>query len=1155
MATPSTSSRPPPSLHEATDRSTVAWQADLESLFHLAKDRFPDVLWDLVAEGDEGAKGEEVWGHKGTLYASPRPRVAPPTIVYARAPPTFQARYFSFRPPPLSSPRPYSPNAFPTQSAFSLSLGIDVPGVSRSPSPFRPASPVSTTQGGITRLTTSINPTLFSKELEYLYTGKGFGEAFEFLFDSSEHYREEGDAAENRVDKLRKDLVFMWRSRLYSDVRIAIEGSTSSNHEGTAAVFTTHRFMLVSRSSYFHNALITWGISKPSDSGEQPTLTLPSPPFTPPALHFILGFIYTGTLIFSNRTYDLDTAFAIMRSSTYVSLDTLYDEVQARIVQEMMHGLFHAFLEFSEYENVTGGKWGTGGCRCRQCARRVPRVIEFAILDDVKNPHLERGARRALVGLFGEGWCNPEFAKLDKKIRDTAMKGVAKRTTPLNVFQLLSAANLALTKLDAIIDPWADVVRDMILDARKVIDNVLTSKPEECFDQEEWVSLMETDGVRFDDEETLDQIMKALHRGFNDKTAALLYQGIVSSILVRQNPSAPGEVMLSSTSRVKVQAEQTRVDLVRWMRKRWISIRQEGGFDELETWALKELSDELDIPLEELNSSATSTLKGTQPRNGHRSTVSKPDEGDSTSLHSLRANVLNRNMAKHHVTSPNNRDTVMSSASSIRSVARSTHSTRSATSTISRTTGSSTAPRRTGPSLGPRPDSKLTPSGSSISRVASPTSSPAPIMEEPLKSSSSSIAGSSTTGPPVAKRPRVVTDPPTSRPKSSASSIASARSRASTVRKNNQSTPTPSIRVPSIGRPISSASTASTSQASSAFKSTKSEFLVPDSASRPRKTSAASSVSTTSIRTTGTTAKQAVKRPPSSASGSSALSTPTRGKKAGPPALDSTRLPPTTQRTTSTSSSPSTSPVVKKAVVRKVTPTTKGQSSAPSTPGSTIKGKGKPPISPPITPVAEEEKTLATPPSGKTSPSKSLQRKSSTDTITRSTPNIKLPLSPSLTELSPRGATLEIGIPCIIASKRARFRAFARYIGEVEGESGPWVGVEVPMGDAWPGDKLDRQWHDGTWGGVRYFDLGNGSEWGDYGDNAAARRRRMDHLSTLGRGTNALKREGEQLHVERAKRFRSVSPAVSDVTNTESRGLFVRPQQVLYVVDAVGSDL
>jgi BTB/POZ domain len=388
-------------------------------------------------------------------------------------------------------------------------------------------------------LTTSINPNLFSKELEYLYTGKGLGAAFEFFYDSSEHYREEGDAEENRIDKLRKDLVFMWRSRLYSDVRIGIEGSSSAHHEGLAAVFSTHRFILVSRSDYFHNALIAWKTQKPEirdddeddDRSVEPPLMLPSPPFTPPSLHFVLGFIYTGTLIFSNRTYDLDTAFHIMRSATYISLTSLYDEIQARIVQEMMHGLFHAYVEFAEYERITGGKWGVSGCRCRQCARRIPRVIEFALLDDVKNELLQRGARRGLVGMFGEGWCNAEFVKLDKKIRDAALKGVAKRTTPLNVFPLLFAAEFSLTKLKSIIDPWADTSRDMILDARRQIDHLLCSQADECFSRPEWLELMNSDGAKFEDRDHLEWIIKSVQRGFTEKSAGRLYQ-VCPSILV-----------------------------------------------------------------------------------------------------------------------------------------------------------------------------------------------------------------------------------------------------------------------------------------------------------------------------------------------------------------------------------------------------------------------------------------------------------------------------------------------------------------------------------------------------------------------------------------------------------------------------------------------
>jgi len=148
----------------------------------------------------------------------------------------------------------------------------------------------------------------------------------------------------------------------------------------------------------------------------------------------------------------------------------------------------------------------------------------------------------------------------------------------------------------------------------------------------------------------------------------------------------------------------------------------------------------------------------------------------------------------------------------------------------------------------------------------------------------------------------------------------------------------------------------------------------------------------------------------------------------------------------------------------------------------------------------------------------------------------------------------------MISSKRSRFKAFARYIGEVEGEMGPWVGVEVPVGDGWSADKLDgRDWNDGSLRGVRYFDIGGSI---DDGEERAARRQRLDlvpdsasSISSINgyqSSLNRRKREGDLLHVEqeRMKRLRSTSPAISDISNMESRGLFVRPQQILLVIDA-----
>ncbi|KAG6870018.1 hypothetical protein C0993_005359, partial [Termitomyces sp. T159_Od127] len=85
--------------------------------------------------------------------------------------------------------------------------------------------------------------------------------------------------------------------------------------------------------------------------------------------------------------------------------------------------------------------------------------------------------------------------------------------------------------------------------------------------------------------------MASVLRGVNERNAASLYQTLVSSILLRPHPTETDVPILSPTSHVRIQVEQTRVDLLKWIGKRWLGIRQEGGFDQLEGWALKEISD------------------------------------------------------------------------------------------------------------------------------------------------------------------------------------------------------------------------------------------------------------------------------------------------------------------------------------------------------------------------------------------------------------------------------------------------------------------------------------------------------------------------------------------------------------------------------------
>ncbi|KAL5523343.1 hypothetical protein ACEPAF_1610 [Sanghuangporus sanghuang] len=1289
VAVPSQPPARPPALLEAAKRSTVSWQEDLQVLFHRAKDRFPDVVWDLVDEDamDDGDNNgsEEVWGHKA--------------IVYARAPPTFQARYFSFRPPPISSPLPFAASPTPSlpmlqTSALSLNLGTESPYPasirSTSPSHFRPISPASSTIGSLTHISLSHNPVLFSNELEYLYTGKGFGDAFEFLFDANEKGPEgDADAEEARVDKLRKDLVYMWRSRLYSDVRIelhndvpSMDASGNENEEETRPVFCSHRFVLVSRSPYFYDQLITYGVKISPPPGELTTLRLPAPPFTAPAFHFTLGYLYTGTLSFSNRTYDLDTGFAILCSANYLQLQALYDEVQARLVQEMLHGLFHAFLEFAEYERITGGRWGTGGCRCRQCARRAPRTLVFAVRPDVQNTYLERGARRALVGLFGEGWCNSDFAALPQKTKDGLMAGLKRRVIPQNVFPLLFAAHAALAKLLNVRDAWGEGVRDMVLTSRGFIDRVLCDEAEKCFNEREWVDIMEHDGMgRFEDGERVEWSMEAVKRGISESNAGVLYQTLVSSILLRPHPTEPDQTLLSSTSHIRVQVEQTRLDILRWLRRRWAGVRNEGGFDHLESWAIKEISDEINIPVEDLLTPSASQhsgpIRGPLTRTGLRPTLSRVEdttERESVSTqHSLRTSVLNKSMSR------GNAPPVASSSASVRSVARSVVSTTSRTS--SRLTTATERERKES-----RPDSKLAPStrrsvSPIVQRAPSALSNASgmdvdredgeeterPRMKSPIFARStvaSSIASRRAAAAAASRSPRTRAKDAgdnasvlsvnhsnvvfsVQRPISNAGSVTSTRSHASTIRRNANPNSTlagqrgtalrPS---PQPVRPTSSLSNASVSSTRSSVSTRESTLKTARESTVPRSRTV-STTSTTSVRSTATNSRSP--KPPvptlpksrprrASEATVGSFASATAASRAAAAAAAARKVSPSTSASTTSSTtrtpannkgpslrkSPSASSIRstasaatagKKSTTKRSQVTTdekkthttttathsrqtnranKPLPKAPSKENIDPADRGEPPNSASTMTIKKgkaradsiiaDDKSRRSSDNGSNTTRATLKRKGSNDTITTlkrgghahpgKTDSAAATSAATGGEtvtvtIQPKGATLDIGIPCIITSKRKRFRAFARYIGEVEGERGPWVGVEVPISDAWAeGQSDDRQWNDGSWGGIRYFDVGSmASEWGD--DERMTRRRReltngsyaYGYGSTFGGSSwKGTKREGDQLSVDRKKRFRSASPSVSDVSNSEYRGLFVRPQHVLYVVDAVGAD-
>ncbi|KDR84191.1 hypothetical protein GALMADRAFT_133543 [Galerina marginata CBS 339.88] len=187
------------------------------------------------------------------------------------------------------------------------------------------------------------------------------------------------------LDSLRKDVANMWRSRMCSDVHIIFALQPTASYQ-----VMSHRFLLSSRSPYFHRVL---ALSSNEPSIVQ--LALPSTHFTRSSFYYILGYLYTGTLKFSGRKYCLATALLIFSGSLYLELTALQELILAEITVEMLHGLYYAFLPDHEYSKLVDGNWTTAvnlGCQCGICARRTPRVLQFALEGGTKNDLLERGA-------------------------------------------------------------------------------------------------------------------------------------------------------------------------------------------------------------------------------------------------------------------------------------------------------------------------------------------------------------------------------------------------------------------------------------------------------------------------------------------------------------------------------------------------------------------------------------------------------------------------------------------------------------------------------------------------------------------------------------------------------------------------------------------
>ena len=294
--------------------------------------------------------------------------------------------------------------------------------------------------------------------------------------------------------------------------------------------FSAHRFILCSRSPYFAQVLLNAGEFQPhmasaafqSKAGGigsmgqgreagMPVIGLESPPFTPQAMHFILGYIYSGSLAkFSNKQLDMATALLIRKGAAYLEMEALEKEVEGRLIWEFAHGV--AWDDRVDDSSPNG--WGAKvrACRCRKCVKRIPRLLRFATSPDVSSKDLESLTKEYVI----RGWSEclgKDVALLDERLRDEVLDAIVERINFRSVVSGIRGLLTARRRLEQEGKPgdeWYDDIEDFLdVIAERTVE-VMTGNLGAVLSSKEMIDLVEKPMVDF---ETLEALCNLLVQG------------------------------------------------------------------------------------------------------------------------------------------------------------------------------------------------------------------------------------------------------------------------------------------------------------------------------------------------------------------------------------------------------------------------------------------------------------------------------------------------------------------------------------------------------------------------------------------------------------------------------------------------------------------
>lgn len=365
---------------------------------------------------------------------------------------------------------------------------------------------------------------LLAPALDYFYTAEREAEAFTILLDGFREDEPRDDDIDpedqDAAQKLRRvraqgtmdgqtgtlgahagsrpqDLMYCWRSKLFSDATLILECAPD-------VPIAVHRAVLASRSPYFRALLL----GEFSDSGRS-SFALPSPPFTPASTTFVLSWMYGGTLDSISRRFDLARGFEIWRCAEFLGADSLRDEVE------------------SDLQNMLSDT-------------RAPRIYSFARAPDVNCERLARNAEDFIVQHFETTWtASPTVGQFSYTEQLGLVSKVAERVNVGNVVAMAVRVASGRRRLANSVEPSSEHVSAMFDGLEDRFVKILATGLVDIVRSRAFGGLVEGFGFHGD---VLEWLLGLVVRGLNERNAPSIYAVLHGDVLLR-------EVCLSLSSR------------------------------------------------------------------------------------------------------------------------------------------------------------------------------------------------------------------------------------------------------------------------------------------------------------------------------------------------------------------------------------------------------------------------------------------------------------------------------------------------------------------------------------------------------------------------------------------------------------------------------